>query len=134
MISNSNAYDLALDVTAVSREDGRPAPAIGLSRYGFSTRSCGSRHTWRTRQAKPPKVALALRRGLHPKSVKQLAKGSVLLVADYASPICFIYFSRCIYRKAPKRIIEALQLLQKLYNTDILRLAIKRSIFLASYF
>jgi len=38
---------------------------------------------------KATKVALALRRlkGLQFKSVKQLAKSLVLLVADYASPI-----------------------------------------------
>ena len=40
---------------------------------------------------KATKVALALRRlkGLQSKSVKQLAKSSVLPVADYASPIWY---------------------------------------------
>ena len=33
MISNGNGYDMAPDVAAASREDGRPAPAIGLSRW-----------------------------------------------------------------------------------------------------
>ena len=60
-------------------------------------------------------MALALRRlkGLKPKSVKQLAKSSVLPVADYASPIW--------YPLATQELMQLLQQAQRIAAQAVIR-------------
>jgi hypothetical protein len=64
---------------------------------------------------KATKVALALRRlkGLQPKSIKQLAKSSVLPVVDYASPIW--------YQLVMQELIQLLQQAQRITAQAVIR-------------